>query len=73
MSSRENLVKWLIDIHNEVNKYTHKPVLSYEEAMEVYVDAYKEPIYNNPLFNYMVMIALVLALLILIYVFMRYL
>lgn len=33
LSTRNNLIQWLIDIHNIVNYYNGKPVLSYEEAM----------------------------------------
>lgn len=32
LSSRFDLVKWLVDLHNEVNKATKKKVLSYKEA-----------------------------------------
>lgn len=34
LDSRADLFKWLIDIHNEVNKKNKKPVLSYDEAFE---------------------------------------
>jgi len=32
LSTRVLLSRWVVDIHNEVNKMTNKPVLSYEEA-----------------------------------------
>lgn len=32
LKNRENLIKWVIDVHNEVNKSNGKRVLSYEEA-----------------------------------------
>ena len=31
--SRETMIKWLIDIHNEVNKETGKPSVSYESIL----------------------------------------
>lgn len=34
LSSRENLVNWLIDIHNEVNATTGKPPISHKAAIE---------------------------------------
>lgn len=34
LSNRANLVKWGIDMHNIVNYYTGKPILSYPEAMQ---------------------------------------
>ena len=33
LSSRKMLVKWLIDLHNVVNYYTGKDMLSYNEAL----------------------------------------
>jgi len=34
--NRDNLIKWLIDLHNEVNTRTGKRVLSYQEARLIY-------------------------------------
>jgi len=39
LKDRDSLSKWLIDIHNLVNKETGKKILSYDEALEM--------IYNN--------------------------
>jgi hypothetical protein len=36
VDSKESLVNWLIDIHNEVNESLQKPTLSYEQVMNVY-------------------------------------
>lgn len=36
LSSRQSLFNWLVDIHNEVNKSCGKPVLSYEQAKNLY-------------------------------------
>lgn len=33
LMSRTNLVKWGIDLHNVVNYYTGKPMLTYDQAM----------------------------------------
>lgn len=41
LSSRTNLIKWLVDIHNEVNKSTGKRVLSYEEGVKCIVEQYE--------------------------------
>lgn len=32
--SNKTLSKWLINIHNEVNKITKKPILSYEQVLK---------------------------------------
>jgi len=34
LSSRKNLVKWGIDLHNIVNTHTGKPILSYHDAIQ---------------------------------------
>jgi len=38
LSSKKSLVKWLIDIHNEVNKMTNKKVVSYDDAINNYTN-----------------------------------
>jgi len=38
LDSRENIVKWLIQIHNFVNLELNKPVLSVEEVIAIYKD-----------------------------------
>ena len=58
LSSRENLVKWLIDIHNEVNKKTNKPVLSYEDAIENFM------VSNEQGYNIYVILLIVLIIII---------
>ena len=40
LESKELLVKWLIDIHNEVNKKNNKKIYSYEEVNKIYKDMY---------------------------------
>lgn len=46
LSSKEELVKWLIDIHNIVNKQNNKKELSYEKAIESIKND------NNPVVNW---------------------
>jgi len=36
LSCRRNLIMWLIDLHNIVNKSGNKPIVSYSEALELY-------------------------------------
>jgi hypothetical protein len=38
LESREKLVKWLINIHNEVNKMTNQPLLTYEQVILNFID-----------------------------------
>ena len=37
-----NLFKWSVDFHNNVNARTNKPMLTYEEAKEVYLNQIKK-------------------------------
>jgi len=36
LDSRDSLIRWLIKIHNEVNKETGKPPYTYEQVIEEY-------------------------------------
>ena len=37
LSSRFDLINWLINIHNEVNKMNGKRIFTYDEAMDAYL------------------------------------
>ena len=49
LQSRDDLIRWLIDIHNAVNKSTNKPTMSYEDVYEKYDKLYnkKEDLIND--------------------------
>jgi hypothetical protein len=67
LSSRDGLVKWLIDIHNVVNYHTGKPMLSYAEAyrdLENLSNPYK---FKKSDGLYLVLLVIVLLILGLIY------
>ena len=36
VNNKESLVRWLIDLHNQVNSRTGKRILSYEEVKAIY-------------------------------------
>jgi len=64
LSSRTNLVKWGIDLHNIVNYYTGKPMLTYTEAMNE-INKYASPEkYNN---QTLYIIFIIIAILIICY------
>ena len=42
LESRDNLVEWLIDIHNEVNVMAQKRKYSYDEVYQIYNQMYDE-------------------------------
>lgn len=37
LDSRESLMKWVIDIHNIVNKELNKEILDYDTALDIYM------------------------------------
>lgn len=45
-NSKLELVNWLIDIHNDVNKYLNKPILSREEALSKLLMIYRKETQN---------------------------
>jgi len=45
VKSKIKLVKWLIDLHNNVNKSNNKSIMSYKEVFELYNEDYSE--YNK--------------------------
>lgn len=40
LESREDLIEWLIDIHNEVNKKNNKRIYTYKEVYDIYNKMY---------------------------------
>ena len=42
LESKKNLVKWLIDIHNSVNKMNNKESISYENALRNILSPYDD-------------------------------
>lgn len=42
LSNKENLVKWLINIHNQVNIMNGKKIMSYEEVLNNYLNQNKK-------------------------------
>ena len=59
LESKEKLVKWLINIHNEVNIQNHKKVYSYDEVIKLYDNMYK----GNKINYHMILIIIVLVVL----------
>lgn len=45
LSCKANLIKWLIDIHNCVNRINNKKELTYEESLQKILDLYNKQDY----------------------------
>ena len=54
LEDRNTLVRWVIDIHNQVNNETGKREYNYEEALNLYTD--KPKIFGDYLFKLIVLI-----------------
>jgi len=63
LNSKPNLIKWLIDIHNSVNKITNKKELSHEEALTQLLKLY-EPQDNTVFYIFIILIIIVCVYLI---------
>ena len=61
LSSKTKLVKWLIDIHNEVNIMTGKPIMSYETALKTILEKYEDNGYG---YNVWLLIIIVIVFLV---------
>jgi hypothetical protein len=63
--NRDSLVKWLIDIHNKVNRETGKSELSYDEAILIY--SHEE----RPILDYCFKIVVLLIILCFLYLLLK--
>jgi len=63
LDNRDKLIRWLISIHNEVNKETDKPTYTYEQVIDEY--NYKMKNLNND--STLVYKVIILALIIFIF------
>ena len=74
LSSRKNLVKWGIDLHNVVNYYTGKEMLSYADAMNEINKLINKPTdYSNYVYYALIIIAIIIILFLCYYYLRKYL
>lgn len=60
LKNKNNLVKWVIDLHNIVNKKKGYPVLTYEQALEN-INSY-DTIHTNNLYFYLLIILIIILI-----------
>lgn len=59
LNSKDDLVKWLIKIHNDVNFINNKPIWSYDDVYNKYQELYDPPnLINNVLIIVIILIVL---------------
>jgi hypothetical protein len=83
LDSRDSLVKWLVDVHNSVNKSLGKPILNMDQVVEIYRKEYSKtdleptkPSHNiknksNYFNNYMFTSFIVVTILLSIFLYIR--
>lgn len=73
LSSKEKLVKWLISIHNSVNKMNGKPEMSYESVLNMYDELYNKKNKNNETMKIVYILSIIIILLLIptIFAFMK--
>lgn len=71
LSSRKNLIKWGIDLHNVVNYYLGKPMLSYNEALNELSKLVNPPKNNNYLFYIILIIVIIIVIYLLFHYYFR--
>ena len=70
LKNKETLVKWLINIHNDVNKINNNKIWTYDEVINKYKDLYSKNIISKRTF-YCIIIA-IMIILILLYIYKYY-
>jgi len=73
LESRESLIKWVIDLHNAVNKKNSKKEYSYDEVNDLYQSTYNYSIkyYDSVESNMKFVLILILMILIIFYFFKK--
>lgn len=71
LSNRANLMKWLVDLHNVVNYYTGKPMITYVEAMNNINNLAHPKNDNQTLYTFLVIIAFIILCYLIYYYFFR--
>jgi len=73
LSSKKNFIKWMIDIHNSVNKMNNKKELSYHDALKQILIKYNDNSKDTSNNNYIiVMLVLIIVILIGILIYKYY-
>jgi hypothetical protein len=62
LSSKKNLVKWFIDVHNAVNKENNKPELTYDDALKHILVLYNNNNKNNIMVGYFLVVLIVIII-----------
>jgi len=70
LSSRNNLIKWLFDLHNIVNKETGKTQITFDKFNDIYLNNKQEE-NDNTQYKYGILIILAVILIILFFIYKK--
>ena len=72
LNSRDELIQWVIDIHNEVNKKNSKKIYSRQEVEKLYLSKYNYSIKENSTENSsMNMLLIIILIFLIIFYFLK--
>ena len=71
LSSKKNLIKWFIDVHNAVNKFNNKQELTYDNALKNILMLYNKN-NSNILIGYIIVVIIIIFLISLLLRFLFY-
>jgi hypothetical protein len=63
LGSRYKLISWLVDVHNDVNKRTGKPIVTLEETIQRYMYQKKDWKVNPVVINLIIILTLIVIIL----------
>ena len=61
LGNSRSLSKWVVNLHNMVNRQTGKRIIAYDEAIKLYYKNHKDGTKNNVWMNAGIMVAVVIA------------
>ena len=70
LNSKDDLVKWLIDLHNEVNKKNNKKIWSYSDVYNKYQNLYNN---SNTINNIIILFIILIIMIFIFFLFNIYL
>lgn len=71
VESKQQLVQWLIDLHNAVNKSTNKPLLTYEDVLLKYTKCYSDDGLSKNTYYAIIAFSTVIIVLLILYIYFK--
>ncbi|CAH6421421.1 Erv1/Alr family sulfhydryl oxidase [uncultured virus] len=72
LSSKDKLIKWMIDMHNEVNKITGEKQFTYDQVIKIYSNKYNNSNSNKNWIIFLVIICIFFIIIFIIYFYKKW-